>query len=77
MNSSPRKERASLGLGLLAEYCMCSIWKRNTKVFLPSLLSWLNTRGGEMSQVGQCLDFCTADFQSSLACKSAVQKPKH
>ena len=29
------------------------------------------------SQVGQCLDFCTADFWSLLAFESAEQKPKH
>jgi len=34
-------------------------------------------RGSEKSQVRQCLDFCTADFLSSLGCESAVQKPKH
>ena len=34
-------------------------------------------RACEKSRVRQCCYFCTADFQSSFACESAVQKPKH
>ena len=34
-------------------------------------------RGIRNPGVRQCLGFCTADFWSSLAYESAVQKPKH
>ena len=34
-------------------------------------------RADGKSQVRQCLGFCSADFWSSLAYKSAQQKPKH
>ena len=39
--------------------------------------AWQKIRGSEKSQVRQCFDFCTADFKSSVTCKSAVQEPKH
>ena len=35
------------------------------------------SRTDRKSQVRQCLDFCTADFWSSLTYESAEQKPKH
>ena len=41
------------------------------------VIQGIMTRADRKSQVRQCLDFCTADFQSSLACESAEQKPKH
>ena len=47
---------------------------------LPPLLflhASLKTRGIRNPGVRQCLGFCIADFWSSLAYKSAEQKPKH
>ena len=35
------------------------------------------TKGCKREQFRQCSYFCTADFQSWLVYKSAVQKPKH
>ena len=38
-----------------------------------SFLCWDTSRGAKKEQVRQCLGFCTADFQSWLIYKSAVQ----
>ena len=60
-------------------YCEVVICRlaEGTVVMSVQGVEWLMARGSEKSQVRQCLDFCTAYFQSSLACESAGQKPKH
>ena len=41
------------------------------------LFQRLINRADRKSQVRQCLDFCLADFLSSMAYESAERKPKH